>query len=102
MNDSQANTNRLLQSVGVHTFVTYFHDFRQKTVDELIDLFRRNDENWTEGSAYTKANIAKRIFDERRELEALKLIVEEKNENSIPDGPVIKEKARQIYQDYSV
>ena len=94
---NQIEIDRLLNSVGTHTFIDYFFEFKNLDKKSLKILFETNKENWKENSFKQKANNGKRIFKEKRELEALQHILEAKNLKNIPDGIVIKQKAKIYY-----
>ena len=93
----EKNIDRLLNSVGTNTFVTYFWEFKHLDKETLVHLFALNNENWKDISYLQKANNGKRIFHEKREYEALKHIIENKNADNIPEGNYIIEKAKLYY-----
>jgi len=80
------NIERLLNSIGKETFVKYFDAFRkQYDTQELIKVFRKGLENWSEDSCKTKANAGRKLFYSNLEKEALVLIIES-NPNKIGGG----------------
>lgn len=95
----QIEIDRLLNSVGTHTFIDYFFEFKNLDKKSLKILFETNKENWKENSFKQKANNGKRIFRENRELEALEHIILTKKINKIPNGNRIKEMAKILYSE---
>lgn len=93
----QIEIDRLLNSVGTHTFIDYFFEFKNLDKKSLKILFETNKENWKENSFKQKANNGKRIFKEKREIEALEYIILNKKINKIPNGKKIKETAKIYY-----
>lgn len=91
--------DRLLNSVGTNTFVTYFFEFKELNKKSLMALFKVNNEIWKENSYKQKANNGKRIFKEKREIEALEYIILNKKINKIPNGKRIKETAKIYYSE---
>ena len=91
--------DRLLNSVGTHTFIDYYFDFKELNKKSISKLFRINNEKWKENSDKQKANNGKRIFRENRELEALEHIILTKKINKIPNGNRIKEMAKILYSE---
>ena len=96
----EINIDRLLNSVGTNTFITYFNEFQTLSKEELVQLFEHNNESWNERSKIQKANGGKRIFNERRLKEALEHVVFHKKENHIPNGQWVKNQARQYLQNF--
>jgi 5-methylcytosine-specific restriction protein A len=92
---------RIIDSIGVNTFVTYFKQFSDLhnghiTKDELTEYFIANEEKWVKRSVVTKINSALRIFSLGRELEAISHILYVKNTGNIPNGIEIKKQAEKI------
>ncbi len=96
------NIDRLVNSVGTNTFINYFYEFKSLTKNELFQLFSNHGENWKASSKEQKAINGKRIFIQKRELEALEHIILKKNRNNIPNGTFIKQKAKSIYKEYNL
>lgn len=94
---NQIEMDRLLNSVGTHTFIEYFFEFQNLDKKSIKALFEINMENWKENSFKQKANNGKRIFKEKRELEALEHILKIKNMKNIPNGELVKQKAKIYY-----
>lgn len=92
------NIDRLINSVGSHTFIKYFFEFKHLEKREIIETFQLNNESWKKISYEQKANNGKRIFNEKREIEALRHIIENKKKGSIPSGKKVKRIA-EIYLD---
>ncbi|KAA6322402.1 hypothetical protein EZS27_028053 [termite gut metagenome] len=93
--------NRLIQSVGINTFIRYFDDFQKKTTKELVGLFNDKEKNWTPASKAMKASIGKRIFEEGLEKEALRIILRRDFE-IIPGGNTTKDMAEKIALQYNI
>ncbi|MDR1896989.1 MAG: hypothetical protein LBR10_09400 [Prevotellaceae bacterium] len=70
---------RILQSVGIETFVKYFNVFKEnqnESSNELIyEAFKANNEKWTQKVYCSKASKGKRIFRLELEIDALDYIV---------------------------
>jgi hypothetical protein len=93
--------SRLIDSVGVATFVKYFKQFYnlhkgRTTKSKIAELFGENSENWSDGSMTTKINVGLKIFTLNRELEAIDHILYVKNTGNIPNGIAIKRQAELI------
>lgn len=79
---------RTLNSVGKSTFVKYYYCFKDKSRDECIAQF---DEDYTNKAKSTRTGHAQRIFREKKNLEALEIII-----NSGRVDEVTREQAKQI------
>lgn len=93
--------NRLIDSVGVTTFVKYFNEFyklhkERTTKNKIADLFIENSENWSDSSMTTKINVGLKIFTLGRELEAIDHILYVKKTGNIPNGVAVKKQAELI------
>ncbi|MEE9361249.1 MAG: HNH endonuclease [Cellulophaga sp.] len=93
--------DRLIDSVGVATFVTYYKQFydlhkERTTKNKIAELFGENSENWSDGSMTTKINAGLKIFTLNRELEAIEHILYVKKTGNIPNGIEIKKQAERI------
>jgi len=93
--------SRLIDSVGVATFVIYFKQFsdlykERTTKSRIAELFGENLENWSDGSMTTKINAGLKIFTLNRELEAIEHILYVKKTGNIPNGIEIKKQAELI------
>ena len=93
--------SRLIDSVGVATFVKYFKQFsdlhkERTTKSKISELFVENSENWSDSSIAVKINGGLKIFKLNRELEAIEHILNVKKTGNIPNGIEIKEKAKTI------
>ena len=102
MKTRTAHINRLINSVGTETFIKYFDKFVTLNREELITLFKVNNEVWEDSSKKQKASNGKRIFNEKLEVEALEHIILKKKENNIPNGAWVKKRAKEIYYDYNL
>lgn len=91
--------NRLINSVGTETFIKYYYEFKNIDKEELLKLFKKNNERWNENSMTQKIANAQRIFRENREIEAIEHIINIKKATNIPNGIKIKEKAKEILND---
>lgn len=97
----EKSIDRLIDSVGVATFIKYFKQFsdlhKEKTTkSKIAELFGENSENWSEGSKTTKINAGLKIFTLNRELEAIEHILYVKKTGNIPNGIEIKKQAERI------
>lgn len=101
MKNHSLDINRLINSVGTATFIKYFNEFSQLNRDELIILFKDNNETWNQNSKGQKASNGLRIFEENLELEALEHIILKKKEGNIPNGSWVKSRAKEIYKEYN-
>jgi hypothetical protein len=93
--------SRLIDSVGVSTFVKYFKQFSnlnkgKTTKSKISELFGENSENWSDGSIAVKINGGLKIFKLNRELEAINHILSVKKTGNIPNGIEIKKQAELI------
>ncbi len=93
--------DRLINSVGVTTFVKYFKEFQKlhkgrTTKSKIAELFGENSENWSDSSITTKINAGLKIFTLNRELEAINHILYVKKTGNIPGGIAIKKEAELI------
>ncbi|TKD60514.1 HNH endonuclease [Flavobacterium sp. ASW18X] len=93
--------DRLVDSVGVATFIKYFNQFSdlkkgRLTKSKMSELFGENSEPWTDGSITTKINAGLKIFTLNRELEAIDHILFVKKTRNIPNGKEIKKMASEI------
>ena len=93
--------DRLVDSVGVATFIKYFKEFSdlnkgRSTKSKMAELFGENSEPWTDGSITTKINAGLKIFTLNRELEAIDHILYVKKTGNIPNGKEIKKRASEI------
>lgn len=98
--------DRMVNSVGVKTFIKYFYEFsklnkEKGTKSQLSELFGINNEKWSDGSVVTKINSGLKIFSEKRELEALNHILNVKKTGNIPDGINIKKQAKKIRESFN-
>ena len=88
----------LLNHVGYETFVNYFDFYKKhsetKKNNIFFDEFERKGEKFPKRTRETKATNGKRIFKEKREVEALKYIVND----SIRIPEFIRNKAQEILQ----
>lgn len=97
----EKSINRLINSVGVATFVKYFKQFsdlhkERTTKSKIAELFGENAENWSDSSMTTKINVELKIFTLNRELEAIEHILYVKKIGNIPNGIEIKKQAELI------
>ncbi|MAL59710.1 MAG: hypothetical protein CMC14_06660 [Flavobacteriaceae bacterium] len=93
--------SRLINSVGVATFVKYFYEFYKlhkgrTSKRKIAELFAENSENWSDSSITTKINAGLKIFTLNRELEAIEHILFVKKTGNIPNGNFIKKEAELI------
>lgn len=93
--------SRLIDSVGVATFIKYFKQFsdlnkERTTKSRIAELFGENLENWSDASMTTKINAGLKIFTLNRELEAIDHILYVKKTGNIPNGIEIKKQAELI------
>ena len=66
----------------------------------MTDLFKINGENWSYGSANTKASKGKAIFKENWEIESLELITKA-NHSKIKGGSVTIARAKELIYQYN-
>lgn len=97
----EKSIDRLIDSVGVATFIKYFKQFsdlhKEKTTkSKIAEHFGENSENWSEGSKTTKINAGLKIFTLNRDLEAIEHILYVKKTGNIPNGIEIKKQAERI------
>lgn len=95
---TEKEISRLIDSVGTNTFIEYFFEFKNLNKKILVNLFKLNNEKWKESSYKLKANVGKRIFKEKREIEALNHIIITKKTAHILNGVFIKQKAKIYYE----
>lgn len=93
--------DRLINSIGVSTFVKYFNEFSKLyegdvSKSEIRDLFIENSEPWNDSSITTKINVGLKIFTLKQEIKALEHIVNIKKTSNIPDGESVKERALKL------
>ena len=69
------NLERVLNSVGKAAFVKYYYEFKNKSREECIMLF---DEAYTDNAKSTRTGHAQRIFREKKNREALEIIISSK------------------------
>lgn len=71
---------RLLNSIGKEIFVRYYNDFKYvKDKDKFAEkLLSENESATSIGGQLTRINCAKRIFENKKEIEALKIICDSK------------------------
>ncbi|MDR1630143.1 MAG: hypothetical protein LBS36_08035 [Oscillospiraceae bacterium] len=62
---------RVLNSVGMSTFIKYYYNFKNKSREECITAF---EEPYTDKAKSTRTGHAQRIFRENMHLEALEII----------------------------
>jgi hypothetical protein len=86
--------SELLNRVGKKVFIEYYYDFKQlrETYTSNTDVVSKINENFTLKSKNSRTAKAKRIFMDRLEIEALRIIVN----SSHPSVSSIREKARNI------
>lgn len=63
---------KILNNIGKSTFIKYYNNFKNKTREECINAI---EENFTEKSKGTRTSHAQRIFREKMNIEALKIII---------------------------
>lgn len=72
---------KLLQSVGIETFVEYFDVFKansnERNNNAIKEAFAKGGKKWTPGSINTKASKGKKIFQLEKEEDALNYIINE-------------------------
>jgi len=99
----EEKVKRLLLTVGIKTFIKYFYDFWDSSIDkdkvDLIELFKNNNEKWNYNASHSKANNGKRIFKLEFELDALHYIIYQANVNKI--GAETKAAAIKILNEYT-
>lgn len=93
---------RLLETVGIGTFINYFHIFEAnkefRSNQEIKEAFKANNENWNDASMNTKASCGKAIFTNRLVFNALTYICNEANH--IQDE--VRQKAKELLSNQSV
>jgi hypothetical protein len=62
---------KLLKSVGIETFVNYYHEFEKKQSFAELSIIFNEKENWTINSKKTKVSTGKILF--KKELNVLAL-----------------------------
>lgn len=74
---NQEQLKRSMQSAGMETFVKYYEAFSDHTIEEgnLVDGLMKI-EQYSESSARMKVTFSRRIFDNEREADALRMVVE--------------------------
>lgn len=72
--------DRLLQSVGMETFIEYFVQFAHKNIYSTIDLYNilSEEKNFEENSIKVKIYAGRKIFEEDLEEAALLKIIQSK------------------------
>lgn len=77
MTDNQLQ--RCLQSIGKGCFIKYYSSFAnlKLSVEDIVDVLKCN-ENYDERASKVRVNSARRVFKEKRSLDALAIIVESK------------------------
>lgn len=99
LKSSKPKLIRMIQSVGITTFVEYYYLFKsqqnERNNDLIFDEFRKNKEPWKENSYKTKSSQGKSIFIHGFEKQALEFVINEANINKI--GIKTKELAISIY-----
>lgn len=90
---------RKLQTVGMGTFIKYYHLFKsqrnEKSNEVIFAEFMKNSELWNENSLNTKASQGKSIFNHNLEKQALEYIIHNTNKNKI--GLKLHEQAINIF-----
>lgn len=92
---------RLLESVGIETFVKYFDiieaskDFRSN--HEIIEAFKTNNENWSDTSMSIKASCGKAIFTKELVCDALTYICTKAKRIDV----VLRKKAIELLDKYT-
>lgn len=88
---------KTLKATSIKCFVDYYYIFEQfkdsLSNQEIIDEFKKNNEDWTDNSYSSRACKGKRMFREGLEMDALRYIIDSAKKIS----PEIKEKAQKIY-----
>jgi len=89
--DKNYEVKRLLQTIGMNTFITYFEKFKNRDPNIIKDF----KEDWEENSKHTKAYIGLKIFDKNLEKEALEKVIASKRAED-----KIIQKAKELYNKY--
>jgi len=79
-NSSGIDLEELLRTIGKSTFVKYYKQLKNKSLQEVKHLMKIS-ENYATNSLNTKTSVGKKIFREGLERKALKIIIESKNVN---------------------
>jgi 5-methylcytosine-specific restriction endonuclease McrA len=95
---------KLLQSVGVETFVKYYDVFKANRLvrsnEAIKDAFRKGGEEWVDNASNTKAHCGKKIFELGQEIYALLHVVEARVSDNIKEMArdyLLKELAQQEF-----
>lgn len=70
------NLKRMIQTVGMKTFVKYYYEIKNYNSRLVPSFF---EEDYTDNSKITKLNTSKRIFKNKLEVNVLKIISQASN-----------------------
>jgi 5-methylcytosine-specific restriction endonuclease McrA len=104
MRKEKEQYEKLLQAVGIETFVKYYNVFKanrlERSNEAIKDAFRKGEEEWVDNASNTKASCGKKIFELGQEINALLHVVEARvsdNIKEIAKDYLLKEFAQQEF-----